>query len=83
MMPFKIEVLKPRPRQEELAGKANQGPDKRSLPGRPTKAPAREAGWEEYKVLAREAGREENKGPDKRSLPGRTKAPARGACREG
>ena len=32
--PFKNKVLKSRPRQEELAGKANQGPGKRSLPGR-------------------------------------------------
>ena len=35
--PFKNKVFKSRPRQEELAGKANQGPGKRSLPGRPLK----------------------------------------------
>ena len=33
-----IQAKETRPRQEELAGKANQDPGKRSLPGRPLKA---------------------------------------------
>src|SRR3954463_9521793 len=59
------------PRQEELAGPRRQGPDKRSLPGRPSQSietSARGAcreGRSRLKIIPR------TRDPDKRGLPGR------------
>ena len=61
---------------------SNQGPGKRSLPGRPTKAPARGACREGQPRPRQEDLAGKRQGPGKRSLPGRPTTALQETCRD-